>query len=97
MFNPAQPETWTPREARNAVGTLLCICGAPGREFFVDGVELIGGKEYGVLRGACSEEHWRLYRRHMRPEVVEDDPAPTSVPVSGFGPLFAGLEVSHEN
>ncbi len=68
IFNPRNPATWTAREERNAAGTLLCICGKAGQEFYVDGSELIGAFEFGILRGACCDAHWALYRRHTRPE-----------------------------
>jgi hypothetical protein len=103
VFILSQPQTWTPREARNEAGTLLCICGAPGKEFFVDGTEIKDGQQYGVLRGACCDAHWEAYRRHTRPEeykptpediLLEEEKAPALVPVqvADYGPLFAGLE-----
>ena len=62
MFDPSNPVTWMPRESRNDSGTLLCICNEPGHLFVSDGVEVVDGKEFGILRGLCCEKHLDLYR-----------------------------------
>lgn len=77
FFDPRNPATWTPREARSEAGTLLCICGKPGTEFFIDGSEIKNGKCYGILRGTCCEEHLALYRGADIPQPAID-----------YGPLF---------
>lgn len=68
------PDTWASPDARNEIGTLLCICGKPGREFYSDGIEFKDGQEFGLLRGVCCPEHWEIYKRHTRPEEFAEEP-----------------------
>ncbi len=105
MFDPTNLITWAAPGARNGAGTLLCICGKPGIEFYVDGVETIDGQRYGILRGACCDDHWKLYKKlrdhaasenhNVRiPQGRANDPVQImgSVPGSQDSePLFAGL------
>lgn len=63
-------------QRRSPAGTLLCTCGQPGAFFVHWKNETINGKEYGVLRGFCSEDHLAQWKFDGEPdeEAVNEQP-----------------------
>lgn len=60
-------------QRRSPAGTLLCTCGQPGVFFVHWKNETIDGKEYGVLRGFCNEDHHRQWVYDGAPEEAVNE------------------------